>query len=197
MGKRPTLEEVKAYFKDAKEIESMYGTKADFSDKDLSTIYETMDSFFVAIKETFLHCCLWHQDTGYAKILTYKVENDKVQFIKESNEKFRKVHYDGIQEHCRKLSEYYSSEIAEIKTEKFEITRLQIDELCEISSIVHEYLKAVLPKAFEVKVDYNEPILSLNDLLSVWGISDNVELYKTSPMFKNFERLAEEKQNKL
>jgi len=52
-------------------------------------------------------------------------------------------------------------------------------------------LKEVFPEIF--KADYNEPILSLNDLLSVWGCPNEIELYKTSPMFKNFERLTEEK----
>jgi hypothetical protein len=55
-------------------------------------------------------------------------------------------------------------------------------------------LKEVFPEAF--KVDYNEPILSLNDLLSVWGNTSEIGLYKTSQMFKNFERLAEQKLNK-
>lgn len=41
----------------------------------------------------------------------------------------------------------------------------------------------------------NKPLLSLNDLLSVWsdGVLDNVEYFKTSPLFKSFEKLAKSK----
>lgn len=36
-----------------------------------------------------------------------------------------------------------------------------------------------------------KPILSLNDLLSVWGNEEARELYKTSVLFKKFKKLAE------
>jgi len=43
----------------------------------------------------------------------------------------------------------------------------------------------------------NKPLLSLNDLLSVWGVSAgfpyNPERYKTAPLFKSFEKLAQSK----
>jgi hypothetical protein len=37
----------------------------------------------------------------------------------------------------------------------------------------------------------NKPLLSLNDILSVWG--DGAELFKESPLFKNFKDLAKTK----
>jgi hypothetical protein len=37
----------------------------------------------------------------------------------------------------------------------------------------------------------NKPLLSLNDILSVWG--DSAELFKESPLFKNFKDLAKTK----
>ena len=39
----------------------------------------------------------------------------------------------------------------------------------------------------------NKPILSLNDLISVWGNNKDFDVYKESPMFKNFKNLAKTK----
>lgn len=42
----------------------------------------------------------------------------------------------------------------------------------------------------------NKPLLSLNDLLSVWGdgslSKEHQDYYKNAPLFKKFERLAKE-----
>jgi len=39
----------------------------------------------------------------------------------------------------------------------------------------------------------NRPLLSLEDLLSVWGCSDDIEFYRKSSLFSNFKKLAEKK----
>jgi hypothetical protein len=39
----------------------------------------------------------------------------------------------------------------------------------------------------------NKPVLSLNDLLSVWGAMENKDFYAISPLFKNFKEIAENK----
>ena len=39
----------------------------------------------------------------------------------------------------------------------------------------------------------NKPILSLNDLLSVWGSADEFHVYEKSPLFQNFKNLAKTK----
>ena len=39
----------------------------------------------------------------------------------------------------------------------------------------------------------HRPLLSLNDLLSVWGNDDNFDAYTYSPMFQNFKNLAKTK----
>ena len=39
----------------------------------------------------------------------------------------------------------------------------------------------------------NKPLLSLNDLLSVWGNNKDFDVYKESPMFQNFKNLAKTK----
>lgn len=39
----------------------------------------------------------------------------------------------------------------------------------------------------------NKPLLSLNDLLSVWGNADDFDAYTYSPMFQNFKNLAKTK----
>jgi hypothetical protein len=42
----------------------------------------------------------------------------------------------------------------------------------------------------------NKPLLSLDDLLSVWNIHRDDELHSTSPLFRSFEELARKKQFK-
>lgn len=39
----------------------------------------------------------------------------------------------------------------------------------------------------------NKPLLSLNDLLSVWGNNQDVDFYKESPMLQKFKNLAKTK----
>jgi len=90
------------------------------------------------------------------------------------------------------------AKILSYKTPRFEITREQILELDYLtnsisSQSIREKLRNLFPSVFEVKVDYNKPLLSLNDLLSVWGDINEVELYKTSPLFKSFEELSKTK----
>jgi len=40
---------------------------------------------------------------------------------------------------------------------------------------------------------FTKPLLSLNDLLSVWSEDNDTEFYKTSRLFKSFEKLAKSK----
>jgi len=47
-------------------------------------------------------------------------------------------------------------------------------------------------------LDYNKPLLSLNDILNAWETNEylqNREDYKQSPLFNNFKKAAEAKQN--
>ena len=39
----------------------------------------------------------------------------------------------------------------------------------------------------------NKPLLSLNDLLSVWGDTNTLDVYSNSPLFTKFKKLANEK----
>ena len=39
----------------------------------------------------------------------------------------------------------------------------------------------------------NKPLLSLNDLLSVWGSTNEMDVYEKSPLFQNFKNLAKTK----
>lgn len=45
----------------------------------------------------------------------------------------------------------------------------------------------------EEYVLFRKPCLSLRDLLSVWGDKDEIELYKTAPLFLRFKELAKTK----
>jgi len=103
---------------------------------------------------------------------------------------------DGMREVWNERQGY--AKILSYKTPMFEISREQILNLHGNAkafgcSSVEYRLKEWFPEAFKVKVDYNKPLLSLNDLLSVWGDINEVELYKTAPLFKNFRELAKSK----
>ena len=52
------------------------------------------------------------------------------------------------------------------------------------------YLTFAEKENLEEYILMNKPILSLNDLLSVWGSDVDIERYKESPLFKNFKDLA-------
>ena len=73
--------------------------------------------------------------------------------------------------------------------EQMKISKENIIKLDKKETTVRE----LFPEVFVV--DYNEPLLSLNDLLSVWGNPNEIEMYKNNPLFKNFERVAEQKLN--
>lgn len=48
-------------------------------------------------------------------------------------------------------------------------------------------------KLAEEYILMHEPVLSLKDLLSVWSTDNLYDVYKESPMFQNFKKLAESK----
>ena len=55
---------------------------------------------------------------------------------------------------------------------------LRDDAIVKLEELVEEYTLM------------NKPLLSLNDLLSVWSSDVDIERYKESPLFKNFKDLA-------
>jgi hypothetical protein len=145
--KKPSLEEVKEYFKDAKIVRCIYVDNIFDITEEAEDIRFDFGEYWIKADRNDVN--LWDKSKGYAKILTYK-NND------------------------------------------MKITKGQIKVLHEFGNeITRETLKDLFPDLF--KIDYNEPILSLNDLLPVWGTDDDIEFYKRSPMFKSFERLAEDK----
>jgi len=145
----PTLEEVKEYFKNAKEVQCFgdkkiydisfwtdynYHNKADgdYNVNVSKTPHETVND----------HAWIYHMRRGYAKIISYKEET-------------------------------------------YQITKEQI---------LKYNMKDEFPLFFKAEEEFfNSPILSLNDLLSVWSSGNNIEIYKTSPLFKSFENLAKSK----
>ena len=70
-------------------------------------------------------------------------------------------------------------------------------QLCYTSIATKENVQGV--RAFAKKENaeeyilMNKPLLSLNDLLSVWGSEKDFDAYKESPMFQNFKNLAKTK----
>jgi len=97
--------------------------------------------------------------------------------------------YSGRNTFCQLWSESKGyAKILTYKTKQMKISKDNIIKLDKKETTVRE----LFPEVF--KIDFNEPILSLNDLLSVWGPED-AEYYKTALLFKDFERLAERKLN--
>ena len=62
--------------------------------------------------------------------------------------------------------------------------------VAESSHENYQGLKFSTEEAAEEYTLMNKPLLSLNDLLSVWGSDVDIERYKESPLFKNFKDLA-------
>jgi hypothetical protein len=58
---------------------------------------------------------------------------------------------------------------------------------------VNKYKTFSSEEKAEEYVLINKPMLSLQDLLNVWGVSDEIGAYKTSLMFNKFEKLAKSK----
>jgi len=73
---KPTLEEVKEYFKDAEIVESIYGTQG----IPTGNFHFENDCYFCET-ENGTYLALWKERKGYAKILTYK--NPKFEITKE------------------------------------------------------------------------------------------------------------------
>ena len=125
----------------------------------------------------------WSQDLEFY--------SDSVRILNQKDEP-----YSGTNTFCQLWSKSKGyAKILTYKTKQMKISKNQIKGLYEEITVNPEgaklYLKEKFPEAF--KVDYNEPLLSLNDLLSVWGNPNEIELYKTALLFKDFEKLAEQK----
>jgi len=72
-----------------------------------------------------------------------------------------------------------------IEFDEYEITK---------ETVLKYQMKDEFPEVInEQEAFFNKPILSLNDLLSVWGFKSEIEIYKTAPLFKKFENLAKSK----
>jgi hypothetical protein len=67
--KTPTIEEVKAYFKNAKEVKGNF-KKFDIS-KVLDTLYKVNGCYWVILENDY-SAIVWGHDNGYAKIISYK-----------------------------------------------------------------------------------------------------------------------------
>src|SRR6478752_8293686 len=86
--KRPTLEEVKEYFKDAETVECTNDSDAYYLDwsqdlefySDSVRILHQKDEPYSGVRT---YCQLWSEDKGYAKILTYKNNDMKYEITKE------------------------------------------------------------------------------------------------------------------
>lgn len=81
--KKPTLEEVKEYFKDAKSIKAVFGINEYHIDTENLGIFETETGFRQNRCFTSNELLLWDTVKGYAKILTYKNTEPKFEITKE------------------------------------------------------------------------------------------------------------------
>ena len=65
--------------------------------------------------------------------------------------------------------------------------------VAESSHENYQGLKFSTEEAAEEYTLMNKPLLSLNDLLSVWCNNKDFDVYKESPIFQNFKNLAKTK----
>jgi hypothetical protein len=85
---RPTLEEVKLYFEGAINLKSCFGKKITLDKIDYGHVPNT----FMCLNKSCSDsdgATIWHEDKGYAKILTYKNNDMKItkEFIKANADK--------------------------------------------------------------------------------------------------------------
>lgn len=73
---RPTIEEVKEYFKDAEEVVSPISSVSHKFTPDSKGVHVFIGNYFINIKESHDSCCLWHEEYGYAKITKYKTKTN-------------------------------------------------------------------------------------------------------------------------
>ena len=70
-------------------------------------------------------------------------------------------------------------------------------QLCYTSIATKENVQGVRvfakKEVAEEHILMNKPLLSLNDLLSVWGDTNTLDVYSNSPLFTKFKKLANEK----
>lgn len=73
---------------------------------------------------------------------------------------------------------------------------IEVEETYKITKeIILKYdMREEFPEVFEQQDDwFNDTLLSLNDLLSVWCSDNDIEMYKASPLFKSFKEVAKTK----
>jgi len=104
----PTLEEVKEYFKDAKKVESIYGTVGVFG----GNVHFENDCYFSARVDDIGYLALWKNKYGYSKILTYK--KPKVEMFEISKEQILKLRNH---ERSRYVEEWFPKAFEEDKVE--------------------------------------------------------------------------------
>ena len=88
MKNTPTLEEVKAYFKDAKIVKCLCnGTETDITKNIIKDIHEGSGKFWITIKGHLgKHVLLHRKESGYAEVIeriepTYTITKDQVQSL--------------------------------------------------------------------------------------------------------------------
>src|SRR6478736_4166053 len=113
MEKRPTLEEVKEYFKDAKTIEGIYGnSKYEVNTVKLGVHFDKYNYRQNEDSEG-RELLIWEEKAGYAKIITYK-DNDmkitkfQIQELDKGNTTVR-VLFPDVFEKPFSLNKWYKS----------------------------------------------------------------------------------------
>ena len=86
--KKPTLEEVKEHFKNAKVVMDYYGDSIKV--KDLNKIYQNRHLNYLYRNQDYNSTYLWNEDYGYAKIIEYKKEKN----IDVVYEEIKPKHYE-------------------------------------------------------------------------------------------------------
>ena len=89
---KPTLEEVKEYFKDALKVEDSFGEIANMDNLDERHIHEWKGSYWM-FDNSVGNIYAWYSDFGYSKIIEYKRPPYNHNHIEQKKE----LNYDNLQ----------------------------------------------------------------------------------------------------
>jgi len=96
---KPTLEEVKEYFKNASKIKDIDGDIISMDNIDYRGIHEYLGEYYVCHDSLFgNNVFVWHTENGYSEILEYKenynhTKTDKLKDINVKFEELKPKHY--------------------------------------------------------------------------------------------------------
>jgi len=125
---KPTLEEVKEYFKDALKVQNSIGLFANMENIDERGIHEWAGSYWVCDGEND-NVFVWHKNIGYAEIIEYK----QLPYNHNHSEERKDLNYDNLSKKKRLQIDLTFSYIDNVKKDKrIETLESRINKAIEI-----------------------------------------------------------------